>query len=89
MANVEKLSVAVTPEMAAMMRDAVEAGEYASSSEVVREALRDWDFRRRQRERAVEELRRLVDEGRNSGPLIDSDEVFDELFAELDAMEGK
>lgn len=89
MANVEKLSVAVTPQMAAMMREAVEAGEYASASEVVRDALRNWEHRRKQRERAVDELRRLVDEGRNSGPSIDSDEVFDELFAELDAMEGK
>jgi antitoxin ParD1/3/4 len=86
MANVEKLSVAVTPEMAAMLREAVGSGEYASSSEVMREALREWKFRRGQRERAVEELKKLLDEGRNSGPLIDSEEVFDEIFAELEAM---
>jgi antitoxin ParD1/3/4 len=42
MANVEKLSIALTAEMAAMVRQAVESGEYASSSEVVRDALRDW-----------------------------------------------
>jgi antitoxin ParD1/3/4 len=42
MANVEKLSVAVTPEMAAMLREVVGSGEYASSSEVMREALREW-----------------------------------------------
>ncbi len=86
MANVEKLSVAVTPEMAAMLREVVGSGEYASSSEVMREALREWKFRRGQRENAIEELKKLLDEGRNSGPLIDSDEVFDEIFAELDAM---
>jgi antitoxin ParD1/3/4 len=85
MANVEKLSIAVTPEMAAMMREVVGSGEYASSSEVMREALREWKFRWRQREHAVEELKKLLDEGRNSGPLIDSEEVFDEIFAELDA----
>ncbi len=67
MANVEKLSVAVTPEMAAMLREVVGSGEYASSSEVMREALREWKFRRGQRERAVEELKKLLDEGRNSG----------------------
>ena len=89
MANVEKLSVAVTPEMAAMLREVVGSGEYASSSEVVREALREWKFRRGQRENAVEELKKLLDEGRNSGPLIDSGEVFDEIFAELDAMEAE
>jgi len=41
MANVEKLSIALTPEMAATVRQCVERGEYASSSEVIREALRD------------------------------------------------
>jgi antitoxin ParD1/3/4 len=80
MANVEKLGVAVTPEMAAMLREVVGSGEYASSSEVMREALR---------ERAVEELKRLLDEGRNSGPLIDSEVVFDEIFAELDAVDAR
>ena len=40
MPNVEKLSIALTPEMASLVREVVEAGEYASSSEVVREALR-------------------------------------------------
>jgi antitoxin ParD1/3/4 len=89
MANVEKLSVAVTPEMAAMLREVVGSGEYASSSEVMREALREWKFRRGQRDRAIEELKGLLDEGRNSGPLIDSDEVFDEIFAELDAMDAE
>ena len=89
MANVEKLSVAVTPEMAAMLREVVGSGEYASSSEVMREALREWKFRRGQRDRAIEELKNLLDEGRNSGPLIDSEEVFDEIFAELDAMDAE
>ena len=42
MANVEKMSIALTPEMAAAGRAAVENGEYVSSSAVVREALRDW-----------------------------------------------
>ncbi len=87
MANVEKISVALTPEMAAMMREVVGSGEYASASEVMREALREWKFRRGQRDKAIEELKKRLDEGRNSGPLIDSDEVFDEIFAELDAMD--
>ena len=42
MANVEKLSIALTPEMVVLVRDAVESGEYATTSEVVREALREW-----------------------------------------------
>jgi antitoxin ParD1/3/4 len=76
MANVEKVSVALTAEMAAMMREVVEAGEYASASEVVREALREWKFRRAQRGQAIGELRRLWDEGIASGPTSDGEAAF-------------
>jgi antitoxin ParD1/3/4 len=79
MSNVEKLSVAVTPEMAALMREVVEAGEYASTSEVVRDALRDWEYRRKQRGQAVDELRRLIQEGIDSGPSVEGEAFFDRL----------
>ncbi|MFZ0359195.1 MAG: type II toxin-antitoxin system ParD family antitoxin, partial [Terriglobales bacterium] len=46
MPNVEKISIALPPEMVAVVRRAVETGEYASSSEVVRDALRDWTQKR-------------------------------------------
>jgi antitoxin ParD1/3/4 len=68
MANVEKVSVALTPEMLAVVREAVESGEYASSSEVMREALREWKRRRALERKEVEELRRLWQEGLESGP---------------------
>jgi len=68
MANVEKVSIALTPEMLAVVREAVESGEYASSSEVVREALRDWKRRRALEMKEVEDLRRLWEEGMASGP---------------------
>jgi len=63
MANVEKLSIALTPEMAGLVRGAVESGEYATSSEVVLEALREWKQRRTLQQRDIEELRRLWAEG--------------------------
>jgi antitoxin ParD1/3/4 len=68
MSNVEKLSIALTPEMARLVRGAVESGEYASNSEVVREALREWEQRRALQQQAVEELRRVSAEGLASGP---------------------
>ncbi len=68
MPNVEKLSIALTPEMASLVREVVEAGEYASSSEVVREALRDWKRKRSLERQELDELRRLWDEGLKSGP---------------------
>jgi antitoxin ParD1/3/4 len=67
MATVEKLSVALTPEMAAMVKDAVRRGEYASASEVFRDALRYWKAHQDAREREVAELRRLWQEGIASG----------------------
>ena len=67
MANVEKISVAVTPQQAATMREAVEAGEYATTSEIVREAMRDWLTKRELRQEDVRRLRQLWDDGKASG----------------------
>jgi antitoxin ParD1/3/4 len=89
MANVEKVSVALTPEMAAMMREAVRSGEYASSSEVMREALRDWRHRREERARAIAEIGRLWDAGIASGAATDGDATFARIGAELDAGPGR
>ncbi len=68
MANVEKLSIALTPEMAAVVRQCVESGEYASSSELIREALRDWKTKRSLQQNELQELRNLWQEGIDSGP---------------------
>ncbi len=68
MATVEKVSIALTHDMAALVRQVVENGEYASSSEVVRDALRDWKTKRALRARQIEDFRRLWQEGIESGP---------------------
>lgn len=75
MATVEKISVALTSEMVATLRAAVATGEYASASEVMREAMRDWTLRRVQRTRAMEQLGQLWDEGMDS-PSLDGEEAF-------------
>jgi len=67
MANVEKVSIALTADMATMVKEAVASGDYASSSEVVREALRDWKTKRAFARHQLDELRRLVAEGHASG----------------------
>lgn len=67
MANVEKLSIALTPEMATIVRQCVESGEYASSSELIREALRDWKTKRSLQQNELQELRHLWQEGIDSG----------------------
>jgi len=67
MGHVDKRSITLSPELAAVVDDVVAAGEYASASEVIRDALRLWEQRRQMRERDVEVLRRLWDEGKASG----------------------
>ena len=65
--NVCKVSVALTPEMAELVQQAVASGEYASGSEVIREALREWKMRRKLKLLEQEELRGLWAEGLASG----------------------
>lgn len=84
MPNVEKLSIAVTPDMAAQLRGVVASGEYASTSEVMREALREWSRKREERARALSEIGRLWDEGRASGS-SPAEDVFARLSARIDA----
>jgi antitoxin ParD1/3/4 len=79
MSNVQKVSVALTPEMIAMLKDAVDTGEYTSTSEVVRDALRTWKAHRTAHEMNAEELRRLWKEGIASGPSAEGDMVFSRL----------
>ncbi len=84
MRGVEKVSVALTPEMVATVRKAVDAGEYGSASEVMREAMRDWMLRRAQRHEAVAQIGRLWDEGVASGPSVDGEEAFERIRGGLD-----
>lgn len=86
MATVEKISIALPPEMAVVVRNAVAAGEYASTSEVIRDALRDWTYKRLVREQQIAELRRLCQEAIDDGRLVDPEEVFDRLKSKYRAM---
>jgi antitoxin ParD1/3/4 len=79
MGQVEKISVALTPELAQAVRETVQAGEYASTSEVIREALREWRLRREERAEAALALRALWEEGLRSGTADEADAVFARL----------
>lgn len=85
MPNVEKMSLALTAQQAAMMRDAVSTGAYATTSEIVREAMRDWETKWVARNEEIRRLRALWDEGKASGPAqpLDFDELRKEAAARL------
>ena len=68
MASIEKMSITLTPELAAMVNEAVATGNYASSSEVIREALRDWRIKQMVRQQQLQEVRQLWNEAVQSGP---------------------
>src|ERR1051326_8900306 len=81
MAKVEKITVALSEDTLSAVRDAVGSGDYANTSEVIRDALRDWRMKRRVAQMELDEMRRLVREGSESGPGIDADLVFARLRA--------
>lgn len=67
MPDVQKVSVALTGEQIVALKAAVETGEYATTSEIVREAIRDWQFKRELRQKDLKRLRQMWDQGKASG----------------------
>ena len=77
----ERITITMPAELAEILRQAVAGGEYASTSEVVREALREWMRSRDSDRRDLETLRTAIRAGLDSGSAILADQVFDELRA--------
>jgi antitoxin ParD1/3/4 len=89
MATAEKLSIDLPPDMAKLVRRAVESGEFSTNGEVVREALLEWERRRARQREEEQELRRLWDDGLASGPgrFADIDAIKAEARRRLDAQQ--
>jgi antitoxin ParD1/3/4 len=87
MPAVEKISIALPGEMAAKVRKAVETGEYASSSEVVRDALQEWMLKRDLRHHSLDELRNLWRQAQeDKSPGAPVDEILDRLERKYQAV---
>ena len=63
MAEIERMTITLPSDMAAVVRSAVKDGDYASSSEVVREALRDWKVKRALQLQELAALKADIDRG--------------------------
>ncbi len=76
MAAAEKVSITMTPEMMRTIRKSVDSGEFASPSEVMRDAMRAWQRERREHAERIAairaRIRRSLDDPR---PDLDMDEV--------------
>src|SRR5665213_1266224 len=63
MAEIERLTITLPSDMAAVVKGAVQGGDYASTSEVVREALRDWKMKRALQLQEIAALKADIDKG--------------------------
>lgn len=77
---IERMTITLPAEMAEVLKSAVSAGQYASTSEVIREALREWTTRRQHA--ALAELKKDIERGLadlQSGRVrdLDMDEVIE------------
>jgi antitoxin ParD1/3/4 len=61
--DMERLSITVTGDMARRIEDAIASGRYASASEVIRDALREWEIVQARREQELLALRKDIAEG--------------------------
>ena len=59
----ERLTITLTPDLAASVKSAVEGGQYGSVSEVMRQALRDWEMAEARRNAELQALRADVQVG--------------------------
>ena len=76
MADFEKLTVLLPAELVRSVRDAVDGQRYAVESDVLIDALQDWEVKQHIRASKLQRLRELVAEGDASGfePMA-SDEI--------------
>jgi antitoxin ParD1/3/4 len=88
MGHVDKRSITLSPDLATAVDEAVAAGEYASASEVIRDALRDWKEKRDLLGYTLEELRALWDEGIASGEAKPAGPILERLRAKYTALLG-
>ncbi len=63
MSTIERMTVTMPAEMAAAVKGAVDSGDYASTSEIVREALRDWRTKRALQLQELAALKADIDKG--------------------------
>jgi antitoxin ParD1/3/4 len=70
MSKVEKISISLPKEMVASMKDVVASGTYASTSEIMRDALRGWQEKQEKKAKVIAKYRKLIQEALDSGPPV-------------------
>ena len=63
MSEIERLTITLPAKLVADIKNVVAGGDYASTSEVVREALRDWTMKRAVQLQELAALQSEIDKG--------------------------
>ena len=63
MSTIERMTITMPADMAAVVKAAVDDGDYASTSEVVRDALREWKTKRAIQIQEIAALKADIDKG--------------------------
>ena len=63
MSGIERLTITLPADMIAVLKGAVAEGDYASTSEVIREAIRDWKMKRSFQMHELTALKADIDQG--------------------------
>ena len=69
--TVEKISIALPKEMASLVCQVVETGEYTTSSKVIHESLSAWQHERVLRQVTLDKLRTAIQTMENIKPIIE------------------
>jgi antitoxin ParD1/3/4 len=91
MSKIERVTVALPAEALETARAAVESGEYASTGEIVRDALRLWEHHRALQAQEIARLRKAYAEGIASGSAgpLDIQRIKRDARARFDAMKKR
>lgn len=82
MQNAEKVSITMTPEMMQAIRASVASGEFASTSEAMRDAVRIWQRERQEHAERLEAIRQRVHNSANDPrPTLTAPQVQERLQA--------
>jgi antitoxin ParD1/3/4 len=90
MSDITRISVAIPSEVSTIIAAAISGGQYSTTSEIVREALRDWSDKQALRSHKIEALRtellkRMAEGVKDDG--VDAFDFLDGLKKKYEAME--
>ena len=78
----ERITVSVPVEMAAALRQSVEDGQYVTESDIVRDALDEWQRVRERRDAKIASVREALEKAQQ-GPWMTEEEAFARIEATL------